>query len=272
MRVYFYKTPKGDLKRYFYCSLCGAGPFKEEDENKEYKVTLNGTILHCMKCLRTLGIKENVEDHEVFFSGKKPAFEKEESEQAPSKVRETKKKSKPEPKPKTEQEPEPEAKQEPETKIEQKPGPELKPEISQEPGPKTEPEQKKKSEKKQTPVSKPISKEENMEKLEYSTYTQIIRSERDGKKAIPFKGLYTIYIAEHPDEFFSVAVTKDLEKDAEAINSDEEYLCGKAPAEIVFFRKEQNEESAKIIRRVISKLKRKEKEKLIKMFEWQYFR
>jgi len=55
-RPYFYKC-NGELKSYYYCSLCGVGPFKDEDFN-DHKIVLcsnNGVenrqrVYYCRSC------------------------------------------------------------------------------------------------------------------------------------------------------------------------------------------------------------------------------
>lgn len=57
-RSYFYKDDNGDIKKFAYCSVCGAGPFKESEKNYKY-ISLHGRTAtnYCTTCMKILGIQ-----------------------------------------------------------------------------------------------------------------------------------------------------------------------------------------------------------------------
>jgi hypothetical protein len=85
-RVYFYKDKNGAIKKFSYCCICSAGPFKQSDKNIEF-ITTGGKseVSYCIKCFKNLGMKSediikpssvNNEDVEIVeFKKQKPILE-----------------------------------------------------------------------------------------------------------------------------------------------------------------------------------------------------
>jgi len=51
-RPYFYKDSDGNSKKYYYCSLCLKGPFKEDDMGKKifYMTGQETRVYYCFTC------------------------------------------------------------------------------------------------------------------------------------------------------------------------------------------------------------------------------
>lgn len=57
-RIYFYKDGQGIIQKYSYCSICGAGPFKQSERDLSFISTGSKCdICYCDKCHKNLGIK-----------------------------------------------------------------------------------------------------------------------------------------------------------------------------------------------------------------------
>ena len=244
-RQYFYTDEKGIVQKHEYCTLCGEGPFKQEEQDTKYKNVGGGRpITYCISCFKNLGIKDTPSVEKLPSENELDHIEKAlpigilEEPTSTTKISAT-----PTKKPKTRpipavivSEKEPEVKDIPV---------ELKNPLA-------------------LPVPKIVSEEE------HSRCLSILQDELSGKKPIPTKGPYSIYIAQSIDRSYTCGVTTNLEIENKKINSGEIKTVS-LPIEIVYYRTEKKKEDAYCIRRILSKYKREQKERLIQVFEKQFF-
>jgi hypothetical protein len=56
-KLFFYKDIDGKIKKYYYCTKCEKGPFREDQINREiFSTTEKMSIFYCKKCIDSLGI------------------------------------------------------------------------------------------------------------------------------------------------------------------------------------------------------------------------
>ena len=55
---YWYTDENGKVKKYEYCGMCLAGPFKQSDENALF--TRINKLSYCKKCMSALSIKDDL--------------------------------------------------------------------------------------------------------------------------------------------------------------------------------------------------------------------
>lgn len=57
-REYFYRDNAGKIKKFAYCCLCGAGPFKRTQKDFEYIISdSKSETAYCLNCIRELKLK-----------------------------------------------------------------------------------------------------------------------------------------------------------------------------------------------------------------------
>jgi len=248
-RQYFYTDDKGVVQRYEYCVLCSAGPFTQGDLGTKYKSAGGGRhVTYCMSCARNLGLKDLPppvkmkisetfilpEPIEISAQVQKPTVVKPQDPatvKIPVIVAETKPVEKPEKKP-----------------IEKK----IEPTYSL------------------VENKKPVPEKTRVSDTEHLRYLGILQAELSGKKPIPVKGPYSIYIAQSVDGSYTCGVTTNLEVENKRLNSDRQ-RAGFLPVEIVCYRTEKKKDDALYMRGILSKYKRDQKERMIQTFERQFF-
>lgn len=56
-REYFYRDQNGKIKKFTYCCLCGAGPFKRSQKDYEYFTTgSRSELVYCLRCAKGLNL------------------------------------------------------------------------------------------------------------------------------------------------------------------------------------------------------------------------
>ena len=253
-RQYFYTDDNGIVQRYEYCVLCSAGPFTQGDLGTKYKSAGGGRhVTYCMSCARTLGLKDLPPPVKMRMS---ETFVPPELAEIPAQV----------------QKPTVVKPKDPvvstvvkasaivvkiETKSVEKPI-------------------EKPIEKKIEPVDtlvedrKPVPEKAAVSDTEHLRYLGILQAELSGKKPIPVKGPYSIYIAQSVDGSYTCGVTTNLEVENKRLNSDKQ-RTGFLPIEIVCYRTEKKKDDALYMRGILSKYRREQKERLIQTFERQFF-
>lgn len=247
VRQYFYTDGKGVVQKYEYCTLCGVGPFKQEEQDTKYKSAGGGRpITYCIPCFNTLGLKDTSSIENLPPTKDLDPTEKKSPTSIPKKPASVKK--------------------DPVTAV-KKP----KVQVIQAVIVSTE-----EVEVKDTPVelkeplTPPKPKIVSEEEKEHDRCLGILQSELSGKKPIPTKSPYSIYIAQSIDGSYICGVTTNLVEENKKINSGEIKTVS-LPIEIVYYRTEKKKEDAYCIRRILSKYKREQKERLIQVFEKQFF-
>lgn len=245
-RQYFYTDDKGIVQKHEYCILCGAGPFKQEEQDTKYKSAGGGRhVTYCIPCFKNLGLKDIVS-----YAGKLPSIDELDpiEEIPPTDI--------------------------PEESVSTTKAPVTttnKPEIRPIPSVVVLAE---KLEVKDTPVglkkTSTLSEPKVVSEEEHNRCLGILQSELSGKKPIPTKGPYSIYIAQGSDGSYTCGVTTNLVEENKKISGGE-IRTGFLPVEIVYYRTEKKKEDAYYMRGILSKYKREQKERLIQVFEKQFF-
>jgi predicted GIY-YIG superfamily endonuclease len=101
--------------------------------------------------------------------------------------------------------------------------------------------------------------------------TETLIGELQAKREIPVEGTWLTYIAERSNDSYTCGVTRDLTEEARALNQAGYGKLNNLPVDIVYFRAESDKDGALRVRDILSKYKREQKDRLIKVFEKQYF-
>lgn len=265
-RNYFYKDENGDIKKFAYCCVCGAGPFKESEKNYRY-ISLHGRSAntYCINCVKTLGIhteeiidkgsyaeKEKVEEYSFGEFAKSyidpyidiprlPAGHKKETKVEIKELI-------------------PEATKEKVGVVEQIP---LPPQVIDPPVLPVGHEKEILLEKVEVKEPLPEAIQEKVEVIEQPPLPPPVIEDEPGP--------YYVYVGQLSDGVFITGVTTDLRKDFEAINSGQSSRIRTLPMEIVYYHIEQNKKDALIAKANIMSMTPFQKEILVGDFEKKFF-
>lgn len=57
-KAYFYKDNQGNIKKFAYCCMCSAGPFKQSEKNISFITAgSKNDLCYCVRCYKNLGMK-----------------------------------------------------------------------------------------------------------------------------------------------------------------------------------------------------------------------
>lgn len=57
-KSFFYKDETGKIRKYYYCTRCEKGPYREDQINKEvFHLSENMNLFYCMSCIKELNIR-----------------------------------------------------------------------------------------------------------------------------------------------------------------------------------------------------------------------
>jgi predicted GIY-YIG superfamily endonuclease len=124
-----------------------------------------------------------------------------------------------------------------------------------------------------TPEEKVIAPEliETPEEREEKEFIKRVRAEILTEHAVPVIGTFAVYIGQCADDSYVCGVTTDLAKEIYALNNTELPAGKKPPIEIVYYRSDDDQATANIVRSHIENFEDIQKELLIRTFEKSFF-